>query len=187
MPFVLKTASNPLAEFEIEFIKLKPGRHEFVYQPEISFFEAFENVDVLATSLTVKAEVERFPNWMNVLVTISGSLGLTCDRCLEKVDIPVESDYRIIYKMTDEIATLHQNDDAALVLLKPGEISFNIAAPVYETIMLALPMIRNCDNLEVKPCNNQMLDKLKALDQNEADNDTENTDPRWDKLKDLLK
>lgn len=187
MPFVLKTASNPLAEFEIEFIKLKPGQHEFNYQLENSFFEAFDNVDVLETGLSVKAELERFPNWMNVLISIKGHLGLTCDRCLEKVNIPVESDYRLIYKMTDDMAPLQDTGDVALIHLKPGDISFNIANPIYETTMLALPMIRNCDDLEVKPCNSQMLDKLKQLDQNEANNDTENTDPRWDKLKDLLK
>jgi uncharacterized metal-binding protein YceD (DUF177 family) len=44
-------------------------------------------------------------------------------------------------------------------------------------------MIRNCDEMEVKPCNYQMLAKLNDLSGDGEDQ----ADPRWDKLKELLK
>lgn len=186
MRFVLKTASNPLTEFEIEFIKLKSGHHEFNFQLENSFFEAFENADVLESKLSARIELERFPNWMNVAIHIQGEAGLSCDRCLEQVNIPVQTEFRMIYKHAEEMLNV-DDDDTSLVILKPNDISINVAHPIYETIMLALPMIRNCDELEIKPCNAQMLNKLNQLNQNEDETQTEQTDPRWDKLKDLLK
>jgi len=44
-------------------------------------------------------------------------------------------------------------------------------------------MIRNCDDMETKPCNLQMLSKLNDL----SGSSEEQSDPRWDKLKELLK
>jgi hypothetical protein len=45
--------------------------------------------------------------------------------------------------------------------------------------------VKNCDDLPVKPCNNEMLEKLDALSGGPGE-ETER-DPRWEKLKELLK
>jgi uncharacterized metal-binding protein YceD (DUF177 family) len=73
--------------------------------------------------------------------------------------------------------------DYELIYIKPQETMVNIAQSIYETTLLDVPMLRNCDLLENKPCNKEMLNKLNELKQT-GDGET---DPRWDKLKDFLK
>jgi uncharacterized metal-binding protein YceD (DUF177 family) len=58
----------------------------------------------------------------------------------------------------------------------------SISQPVYESSLLALPMIRNCDELEIKPCDKAMIQKLETLNGSATD---EVVDARWEKLKQL--
>jgi uncharacterized metal-binding protein YceD (DUF177 family) len=59
----------------------------------------------------------------------------------------------------------------------------SIAQPVYETSLLALPMIRNCDEMETKPCDEVMIQKLETL--NSDSTEEPEVDARWEKLKQL--
>jgi uncharacterized metal-binding protein YceD (DUF177 family) len=71
------------------------------------------------------------------------------------------------------------------LLIGHNEIAFNVAELFYDLCILSLPLVKNCDDLPVKPCNNEMLEKLDALSGGPGE-ETER-DPRWEKLKELLK
>ncbi|MCC7299023.1 MAG: DUF177 domain-containing protein, partial [Bacteroidia bacterium] len=114
-----------------------------------------------------------------------GYVSLTCDRCLELVNMPVDTQYLVLYQFTGEGEpdVDKDNSEVEFIELPANAVAFNVSQQVYETVLLDIPMIRNCDDLEVKPCNSQMLEKLNNINQSgEA-----KSDPRWDKLKDLLK
>lgn len=184
MPFVLKDVPAGLEEFDIEFVKLKNGEHEFSYRLDKPFFEAFGNEDVLDADVLVNVTLEKFPNIMNLHMKLKGTTGLSCDRCLETINLPVQASYLIIYKQEAEGQSLkHEEGDSELVILHPQDFKINIAQGLYETVLLAVPMIRNCDRLEEKPCNQEMLSKLNEL----SGEDETPSDPRWEKLKELLK
>lgn len=180
--FVLKNVTGYPEEFDIAFVKLKDGVHEFHYELGKQFFEAFGNQEVLEASVQVDAELEKQGQMMQIDLSMRGSVNVTCDRCLESIGMPVDTRYRLIYKFRDEEKT-EPEDGYELVYITPQETEVNIAQPVYETVLLDIPMIRNCDGLENKPCNEAMLQKLNQL----KHNGEEQSDPRWDKLKDLLK
>lgn len=184
MPLVLKSRDLVLDEFEIEFVKLKDGTHHFQYRIYKEFFEAFESEEVIDANVQVNLELNKHPNWMNVNFQVIGMVGLTCDRCLEKINMPVDADYTIIYRQQDT-GGKSNNEDTEIIILAPSEFKFSVSRPVYETILLNLPMLRNCDQLESKPCNLVMLEKLKNVNTNSTENQ-EPVDPRWNKLKDLL-
>lgn len=178
----MKDATQQFEEFEIEFVKLKDGEYDFHYRIGKPFFDAFDNKEVLDARIEVEALLEKQNQMMQIDLNIMGTVGITCDRCLEMINMPVDTRYRLIYKFRDEERT-DPEGDYELIYIKPQEISVNIAQQVYETVLLDVPMLRNCDQLENKPCNKEMLEKLNQLNQ-QGD---ENSDPRWDKLKDLLK
>ncbi len=182
MPFVLKDAFLGLEEFDIEFVKLKDGLHEFNYRLEKKFFEVFDNEDVLASDIEVKAVLEKTANLMNLSLHLKGKVDVSCDRCLVPLSVSVETDHHVLYKMLPEIGDEDIVHDDWIILTQQ-DYKINLGQDCYETTLLSLPMMRNCDDMETKPCNYQMLSKLNEL----SGNDEEQSDPRWDKLKELLK
>jgi uncharacterized protein len=179
--FVLKDAILGLEEFDIEFVKLKEGKHEFSYRLEKKFFEVFENEDVLASDITVNAVLEKTAHLMNLTLELKGKVDVSCDRCLVPLSISVDTGHHVLYKMLPEIEEKQEHDD--WVVLTQQDYKINLGQDCYETTLLSLPMIRNCDGMDVKPCNLQMLAKLNDL----SGDGEEQSDPRWDKLKDLFK
>ncbi len=181
----MKKASALPEEFEIEFVKLKDGQYDFQNEAKLSFFEFFENPDVKDAHVDVLLSLDKQAQMMQVLIQVKGTVDVTCDRCLELIARPIHSKYRIVFHFQGE--NNHQEDEEQLdveyVELAHNATSFNVARQVYETILLCIPMIRNCDDMEIKPCNAQMLEKLNTL---QAGEEAE-ADPRWDKLKELFK
>ncbi len=177
---VLK-AHSAFDEFEIEFVKLKDGIHNFEFELQKKFFEAFENTEVLEADVQVKVELEKRPHWMTLIIDTTGTMSYSCDRCLEALKLPVEAQYTMVYKQ--KLDASQKSEDTELILLEAADFTINIAQPIYETTLLALPMLKNCDTLEDKPCNPEMLKKLNEINHGGE----EISDPRWDKLKDLLK
>ncbi len=178
----MKNANPILDEFNIEFVKLKDGIHAFQYAIGKQFFEAFENTEVLIAEVETQALLEKQQQMMHIDLTMKGTVGVTCGRCLEVIDMPIDTKYRLIINIRDE-ERVDPEAEYEMIYIKPNAISINVAQAVYETILLDVPMIRNCDSLVIKPCNNEMLEKLEKLKHNGEGE----SDPRWDILKDLLK
>lgn len=182
MRFVLKDAVLGLEEFDIEFVKLKDGIHEFSYRLGKKFFEVFENEDVLASDIEVKANLEKSAHLMNLSLELIGKVDVSCDRCLVPLSVPIETSHHVLYKMLPDVDVRSELHDDWVVLTQQ-DYKINLGQDCYETTLLSLPMIRNCDEMETKPCNLQMLSKLNDL----SGSGEEQSDPRWDKLKELFK
>ena len=167
-----------MEDYRIEFVKLKPGKHNLTLKADTSFFLSFENTEVFEANIDVEMELDRHPNWINVSFSAKGFLNTGCDRCLANIPFPIDTKYLMVYRMgVDET----QEDTEDIKYLKPHDYFIDVSLPVYETILLDLPMIRNCDDLEIEPCDKIMLSKLKENEQNTEDQN----DPRWEKLKGL--
>jgi len=179
----LKEVPQGLEEFDIEFVKLKDGFHEFNYRLGKSFFEAFEQEEVLDADVDVNVDLEKTAGMMILEIVIQGTVTETCDRCLTGIKIPIDSEYRLIYKTGVEGVKKEESElDSELIVISQSEFKINPAPYICETVILSLPMIKNCDDLEEKPCDKAMLSKLENL----AIDDEESNDPRWEKLKELL-
>lgn len=168
----------------VEFVKLTDGHHEFDYELDKTFFEHFGNTDILNANLLVELDIEKTGNLLVADLFTSGTLQMTCDRCLSDIGFPIEAEFKLIYHLNSE-HTL-ENDvvtdlNSDTIYLKPHDFSFNIAQAVYESTLIALPMIINCDDLIEKPCDQLMLDKINGINQGPAQ-----VDPRWEKLKNIL-
>lgn len=185
LPFVLVTMYDKAEDLYIEFVKLKDGKHLLDFRVDELFFESLGNTEVYKADVSVCAEVDKTSNWMHVKLEMKGRITVDCHRCLVALPMEIATKYLLIVKLDsqEELGTEHEDEGVELIYLRPQEFKLSIAQPVYETSLLALPMIRNCDEMNVKPCDQAMIQKLEAL--NAESTDEEIIDARWEKLKQL--
>lgn len=185
MPFVLVTMYDKAEDLSIEFVKLKDGKHDLSFRVDETFFESLGSSEIQKADVHVAVEVDKNVNWMHVRLAISGSLTVDCHRCLVALPMDITTKYLLIVKLdSQEDATMdHEDEGVELIYLRPHEFTLSISQPVYETSLLALPMIRNCDEMDIKPCDEAMIQKLETLNSESATDEV--VDPRWEKLKQL--
>lgn len=93
-------------------------------------------------SLGVNAEAELAGEEIQVRGHISGSLEAACDRCLEKIRIPVELDFDLPYRPMEEIVR-EEDVEVGEGDLTVGFFSgdgVNLADVVREQVLLSFPM-----------------------------------------------
>lgn len=175
-----------MEEFEIEFVKLENGIHLFEYPINVSFFEFFKNIDVNAAQVTVKLELNKLDNLLQIMIQGSGVLEMTCDRCLSDVSYPVENNFTVIYHLNaaeDKIEEAHQvNLD--LFYIKGNQFSVNVAESIYQSFLTEIPMVKRCDDIEFGACSDDMINKIENLER--SNEQKLESDPRWDGLKKLI-
>ncbi len=173
--------TDRMDEYVIRFSGLSIGTHQFKYVLDTSFFEAFENSEIRSGDFEVEVSMEKSERFLTFQLVLSGWLGLECDRCLQdfRQEISVEDNFLV--KLTDK----QEVDDERLVCLPEDAFEFNISRQLYEHIYLAIP------NRRIHPdggCNPEMLAHLAdylLVEEDEESKDSEDTDPRWNALKNL--
>ena len=153
--------------------------------------------------VTESSDVHVKINYMeNGKLQIEGTCKLTveipCDRCLDDMEIPIDTHNRLVVKFGKEYA--EESDE--VVVIPEDEGAINLAWFLYEFIALAIPM----KHVHAPgKCNKAMSSKLKkhtARSTEDGDEEYEDdsveediaidddvpvaTDPRWDGLKGLL-
>ncbi|MGY8914297.1 MAG: YceD family protein, partial [Flavobacteriales bacterium] len=113
-----------------------------------------------------------------------GTVNVNCDITNEPFDQKITSFLELVVKFGDEY-----NDENDEILIVPhGEHQINIAQYVYEMLVLAIPQKRVHPGVEDGTLESEVIDKLEELQPKEVkENKGNNTDPRWDALKKLLK
>lgn len=173
--------------YKIPLKSLPTGIHEFDFHLDKVFFTDMDNSDIHNADLTVHLTVEVKPQVYMLRFVITGTLTLICDRCLDDMIVPVETEYNLNVKYGDQY-----DDSTDDVLVIPHSDNYlNVAYLIYDTAALAIPM------RHVHPagkCNRQMSDLLRQHraeaaadgdDSSDGDDDNIATDPRWDALSQL--
>ncbi|PID89719.1 MAG: hypothetical protein CSB01_00510 [Bacteroidia bacterium] len=168
-----------IKDFNIDFESLKDGKHQFVYEIDDEFFRFFEQSPVTKAAMTVGAELEKKPNLLMLTLDLKGNVVVECDRCLDDIDISINSRHKLYVKFSDE-----EIEEPEMIHIPEGTRRIKTAKYIYEYIILNIP-IRNVhpDDEKGNPtCNPKMLRKLEELSKEEENK----TDPRWNSLKTLL-
>ncbi len=174
-----------LSEFDIEFVKLKIAKHSFEYHIDKTFFENFNNSDVLSSDVKVQVLLDRQESMLLLNIHGDGMLNMQCVRCLNDVSFTVKPNHKCIYHLNQENFNNNDNNplDLDVVYLASNEFKINVAQYVYESFLTQIPMVVNCELENNKSCDSTMLEKLKGVSKNEREKET---DPRWDALKKLI-
>ena len=72
------------------------------------FFESFGNPDVLDAHLTVAADIVRHGVTVDVECSICGTITVPCDRCLEPLELEVDTEFSETYAPEGDVLDFNQ-------------------------------------------------------------------------------
>jgi uncharacterized metal-binding protein YceD (DUF177 family) len=175
-------------EFEIAYVGLKPGVHEFNYSVNDRFFEDYGEQDFKNTEATVHLLLEKNNSFMLLRFEIGGKADVTCDRCSNDLPLQLFEEFTITVKMTDEPEVMNeQEEDPDVFYISRGESHIDVKDWIYEFVNLSIPMQKTCDyeNMDGPYCNPSAREILKNRQEEEKKDN-----PLWkglEKFKDLDK
>ena len=166
--------------YTIPLIGLKEGRYTLDFKIGNEFFELFEESEVKEGSLIANVKMDKRSTHLDLLIEVSGSVRVSCDRCLEVFSQPISSENRLLVKFGKNMEDI----DPDILSLPVDANELDLKQQIYEFVMLALPIkrVHPVDKNGKSSCDPLMRKKLEELIiEEEKDND-----PRWDELKKLM-
>lgn len=118
------------------------GRREFRFQAGLEFFQKFGNEDILDAAISIRADVDKKgAASADADISISGTLTVSCDRCLEPVSIPIE---KVVYLKAGRNPSLEGDlsEDGREPVELEADGGLDISQVVYDYSLLSLPMQR---------------------------------------------
>jgi len=175
---------KPLKQFSIPFTGLKIGKHQFEFEIDNSFFDAFEYSLVKKGDLKVALEMDKQETMLILQFHIFGTIGLDCDKCLSDFDAPLDVKERQIVKFAEDDL---ESDDLEIIMLNRNESEIDVSTMIYEFITVSVPYIKICEeNGTGVQCDQEMIERLNKLSiSNQAEEEKTVDDPRWEALKKL--
>lgn len=189
-------------EFIVPFIGLKLGLHDFEFEIHDTFFEEREYSTVQKGTVKVTLQLEKKETMMIGAFSIQGLVISTCDRCNDQLEVPVEGNFRLIYRFGTDLT-----DDETLVVLHPDDYEIDLRESIYEFIIISLPVRlihpkNECNQEMVELINKYTIqpeeseqdwqdqedvddDDWEEEEEENGDDDFDITDPRWSALKKL--
>jgi uncharacterized metal-binding protein YceD (DUF177 family) len=166
-----------LAQFVIPFGGLKPGKHQFEFEIDESFFKHFEYSQVKQGQIHVHADLEKEETLLVFSFRLEGMVVVTCDLCNEPLEAEVKGTEQLIVKFGPD----YHEESETVQVIPEGDKKIDLSPFLYEYVHLLLPVRRvHPPDAEGNPsCDPEIL---KRMDTRPA---SVETDPRWDVLKQL--
>ena len=168
----------------LEFLKidlksLKEEETSLEFDLDDTYFEALDDAEVKKGSLHVSVSIRRATGFFELLFHTAGTVIIPCDRCLDDMDLPVETENRLVVKLGSEYS---EEDD--VIVVPENEGILDMSWLIYEFVALVIP-IRHVH--APGKCNIAMTKTLEELsaDRSSDEESSHETDPRWKKLKNL--
>jgi uncharacterized metal-binding protein YceD (DUF177 family) len=173
-----------LKQFSIPFTGLKLGQHQFDFEIDKRFFDAFEYSLVKNGALKAKVELDKQETMLILNFQILGTIQLNCDKCLTEFANPIEIKERQLIKFAEDDL---ESDDLEIIMLNRRESEIDVSEMIYEFINVAVPYINNCEQAgQAQSCDPEMIATLEKLSSGNAIIEEEQSeDPRWAALKKL--
>jgi uncharacterized metal-binding protein YceD (DUF177 family) len=175
-------------DFEIAFVGLKPGIHEYSYSIDDRFFEDYQQQDFRNCKAQVKLLLDKKSSFMLLRFEVGGVLEVTCDRCNSDLPLDLWDEFNLTVKLVDEPDVMNeQEEDPDVYYIGRGESHINVGNWIYEFINLSIPMQKVCsfENMDGPYCNTAAKDVLKNLETKPGE---KSSNPIWkdlEKFKDL--
>lgn len=172
-------------EFLIPFIGLKLGKHQFEFEIKKAFFDNFDYHEFEDCDIKVNVVLEKKTTMLELSFKHKGTVNVPCDLTNEMFDLPIKGKIKLVVQFGEEF----NNDNEELLILPHGEYQIDISQYIYEMIVLSVPLKRIHPGVKdgtLKVESLETLSKLSVKEQKIDNKKEENTDPRWDKLKQLL-
>lgn len=160
-------------EFEIAFVGLKPGVHEFHYEIDDRFFEEFGQQDFKNCKANVKLELEKNTGFMMLKFEVGGTIEVNCDRCGNDLPLDLWDEFEMLVKLTEEPDKMNEEEESPDVFfIARTESHLQVKNWIYEFINLSIPMQKMCKESEMggSHCNQEVLARLAQLNPQPSEN-----------------
>lgn len=174
-------------EYEIAFVGLKPGEHEFTYEITDKFFEPFQQQDFTDCHATVKLRLDKKVGFLMLKFDVDGKANVSCDRCGNQLQLQLWDEFNMLVKMVDDPEAMNiQEEDPDVYYISRTESHLHLEDWIYEFINLSIPMQKMCKEEEIggPQCNKEVLEKLQKM-RDDAKSDTQSIWKGLEQFKDL--
>ena len=155
-------------EYDIAFVGLKQGVHVFEYRVDDKFFLEYGEQEFTNCIADIKLTLEKNASFMQLKFDIGGTADVSCDRCGNTLSKQLWDEFTIIVKMTDEPDTMNeQEEDPDVYYISRGESHLHVADWLFEFVNLSIPFQKMCNEEEMggPQCNNDVLEKLRKMEE----------------------
>jgi uncharacterized metal-binding protein YceD (DUF177 family) len=173
--------------YEIAFVGLKQGTHEFEYVLEDTFFkerglESENNIEA-----QVKLSLEKNVGFMLLKFITDGKATVNCDKCGNSILANLWDEFNMVVKLVsnpEEMNNMEEDPDVFYIGRTESHIS--VESWLYEFVVLSIPTHNVCGNNEngESLCNKEVLLKLEALKSNTNTNTQQGLWKGLEKFKD---
>lgn len=172
--------------FEIAFVGLKAGVHEFSYEIDDKFFAEKGAHDISNVKATVKLFLEKHTGFMMLKFDIGGTAEASCDRCGNPLKLDLWDEFKMLVKLVDDPIGMNESEeDPDVFYISHTESHIEVSNWIYEFVMLSIPMHRVCPVNEAgaSQCNQETLEKLKEMEAKQIGNNAKSLWKDLDKFK----
>lgn len=166
-------------KYNVDLKGMKASSLDLEFDLDNAFFADIDGEEFQKGTVKAKVVVKKGRDIFDFSFALTGTVVVPCDRCLDDLEIEVDTVNTLRVKLGDSYA-----DEGDIVIIPEQEGDLNIAWYLYEFIVLALPMKRVH---APGKCNHEMTGRLKKHSAAAADDEGEEmqVDPRWAGLKDI--
>jgi uncharacterized metal-binding protein YceD (DUF177 family) len=153
-------------EFEIAFVGLKPGIHEYHYEVDNKFFANYSQADFTNCQASIHLKLEKNTSFMMLKFEIGGSVNVICDRCGNTLNMDLWDEFNMVIKQVENPDEMNESEeDPDIFYISRTESHLQLADWIYEFVSLSIPMQRMCDEQEMggPQCNKEILAMLKKM------------------------
>lgn len=167
-------------EYIIPFKGLKLGGHQFKYSIEKKFFETYQYDEFIDSNVEVTLRFVKKETLFELFFNMNGTVLVNCDISGEEFNQSVEGSLNLIVTFGETF----NNDNEELLIIPHHDYELDISQFIYELIVLNTPIKRIHPGVLDGTLHSKALDKLATLQKKTQE---DKIDPRWDKLKELIK
>lgn len=160
-------------EFDIAFVGLKPGLHEFNYEVDDKFFANYKETDFTDCNASINLSLEKNASFMLLKFEIGGNVNVICDRCGNNLRLDLWDEFRLVIKQVENPEEMNQNEeDPDVFYISRTESHIHLADWIYEFVLLSIPNQRMCKEDEIggPQCNKEVLAMLKKMQASGVEN-----------------
>lgn len=186
MPSFKLNAMASKRAFEIAFVGLKPGLHEFNYELDDKFFAEKGVEDISNIKANVKLLLEKNTGFMRLTFEVGGHADVSCDRCGNTLTVNLWDDFKMLVKLVEDPEEMNEQEaDPDVYYISRTESHLDTEAWLYEFVLLSVPMQHTCgeDEKGQSQCNKEVLARLKQMETRNAENNANNLWKGLDKFK----
>jgi uncharacterized metal-binding protein YceD (DUF177 family) len=104
--------------FSIPLNGLAAGETRFSWHAGKEFFDSFENTEILDADIDIDVRIEKSGRYLGVDCEIEGEVTVECDRCLDDLMVPIDTNIALSVKYgNEENQEEHQEGEREIVFI----------------------------------------------------------------------